>query len=390
MSTAATARIDQLFERTKLACFGRYTLRVPVDTELTFGENVIDDGFITYPDAAGQVNELLTQHWNKVLMSDDTAELIEIKEGPKPGGKYFWYYRHGFAKEDGAKDFYGITLANGHAFSYQGMALKGGQATAWADVETHIRNLRYRDPDEVPQEPGVCLKLGFVRETNYQFRERFDGGIYIPSLPDISFSVSSNKKARTVSAGEKGLLQSIQSQRNILGRNYPKLDTLREGKKTVGIWAGEESLVRRKDGTHDFEWEFISDQRTVSHPGVINAKLFSKVEQDRIGAAAKASLSDEEAIALWDRLLGSLDFRVPVPGGPVSKGPNGEAVALRPLKAGEVCPVAGMWRPVHPKLDQNGRADLYIPKGDTMPGELYGQLLRINPNDVNWILVQAL
>jgi len=63
---------------------------------------------------------------------------------------------------------------------------------------------------------------------------------------------------------------------------------------------------------------------------------------------------------------------------------------LQPLKAGEVCPVAGMWRPVHPKLDQNGRADLYIPKGDTMPGELYGQLLRINPNDVSWILVQAL
>ena len=165
---------------------------------------------------------------------------------------------------------------------------------------------------------------------------------------------------------------------------------MREGKKTVGIWMGEESLVRRKDGTHDFEWEFISDERTVSHPGRLGAKLFSKVEQDRIGAAAKASLSDEEAIALWDRLLGSLDFRVPVPGGPVSKGPNGEAMALRPLKAGEVCPVAGMWRPVHPKLDQNGRADLYITKGDTMPGELYGQLLRINPNDVNWILVQAL
>ena len=93
MSTAATARIDQLFEKTKLACFGRYTLRVPIDAELTFGENVIDDGFITYPDAATQVNQLLTQHWNKVLMADDTAKLIEIKEGPLPGGKYFWYFK---------------------------------------------------------------------------------------------------------------------------------------------------------------------------------------------------------------------------------------------------------------------------------------------------------
>jgi hypothetical protein len=49
----------------------------------------------------------------------------------------------------------------------------------------------------------------------------------------------------------------------------------------------------------------------------------TKVQADRIGAAAASSLNDQEAIALWDKLLDGLKFRVAVPGAPA------DAVAIK-------------------------------------------------------------
>jgi hypothetical protein len=44
--------------------------------------------------------------------------------------------------------------------------------------------------------------------------------------------------------------------------------------------------------------------------------MFTKVEHNMVGAAKAASLSDDEAVALWDKLLSGLKFRVKVPGAP--------------------------------------------------------------------------
>ncbi len=316
MMVLSIPRIDNLFIETKLVCFGRYTLRVPLEAQLNWGKQTINDGFITYPNAANQVKEILTQHWDMVRSKDSTAEIIAVKNGPIQGGSYFWYYHSDLFKKEDARNFFGATVANGHAFIYQGGGVKGEAESEFANNLETIHNLRYRDADEIPTDPGVCIELGFVKENTYRFQEHFAVGIYLPSLPDVSFSVGSNKDATGVG---DGLLKGIQEQRIILGNLYPELDNLREGKKTIRSWVGEESLVRRKDGTHEFDWEAISGERSVAHPGVIEAKLYSKVEQNRIGAATQASVSDAEAIALWDKLLRSLSYRVEVPSGPVQK-----------------------------------------------------------------------
>lgn len=44
--------------------------------------------------------------------------------------------------------------------------------------------------------------------------------------------------------------------------------------------------------------------------------MFTKVKDNLVGAAKKASVSDDEAVAVWDKLLSSLKFRVRVPGAP--------------------------------------------------------------------------
>ncbi|MBB5609900.1 hypothetical protein HDE71_004216 [Janthinobacterium sp. S3M3] len=81
-------------------------------------------------------------------------------------------------------------------------------------------------------------------------------------------------------------------------------------------WHGEESLIRRTDGVHDFEWALVGKPGSIAYPSVLEASMYTKVEHNMVGAAEAASLSDEEAIALWDKLLSGLKFRVKVPGAP--------------------------------------------------------------------------
>ncbi|NRR30383.1 hypothetical protein HSX11_09285 [Oxalobacteraceae bacterium] len=115
---------------------------------------------------------------------------------------------------------------------------------------------------------------------------------------------------------ELSLLARIEQAKKSQGMSYPSRTVLREGKRDVQHWHGEESLIKRKDGTHDFEWAFVGTPKDVANPSEYHATMFSKVEHNVVGAAHVASLSDDEAVALWDKLLSGLKFRVKVPNAP--------------------------------------------------------------------------
>jgi hypothetical protein len=185
--------------------------------------------------------------------------------------------------------------------------------------------LRLRTPDEIPIEPGYCIENGFMTDIDYTDQEMVNIGIEIPSLPDVSFSVSSNKNAygdytpeefEKIQRPKLSLLARIKEAQDDQGFHYPSRTVLREGKRDVQHWHGEESLIRRKDGTHDFEWALVGTPRDVANPSEFSAQMFTKVEHNTVGAAKSASLSDDEAVALWDKLLSGLKFRVKVPGAP--------------------------------------------------------------------------
>jgi hypothetical protein len=351
--------IARLFEETKLVGFGRYVLRVPLETKINFGTTIIGNGFEIYEGKGKQVFDLLREKWDKILYSNSSATLISQHHGPVSGGGYFWYFASEGAKEENLREYYGVFPFNDHAFVYKGGGVGLAELEkAFAKQTELIKSLRYRKDDELPQEAGVCLPFSFVSDETYSFQERFDAGIYLPSLPDVRFFVSSNVGARI--RDDEHLLNSIKEQRKDLGSNYPVIHTLREGKKTVGVWDGEESLVTNKDKSHEFDWEFVGKQRSVAFPGSLSAGLRSKVAKDLEGAAKTVSLTDEEAIELWDKLLDSLAFRVPVPGASRAEMEINH-ITFHP---GDTCPLTGMWQAVHPKLFADHRNRYFIRQGE--------------------------
>ena len=319
-------RLETLFLKTKIVCFGRYALEIPREAQLISGGTIILSEIKTIPGGITEKNERMTEEIEKIKKSDPASEIIYNGKGPIENSWQLQYYDGKFSKEDGDLFFKTYVIKGSHIFILDGSKRKDETiADSKRNQMVRANNLRLRDENEVPKEPGYCVKNGFMSDNKYDSQEMADAGLYFPSFPDVTFSITSNKNAYgdyppaeydAKVRGELSLLARIQQAKDQQGKNYPARTLLREGKRDVQHWHGEESLIRRTDGVHDFEWTLVGTPRDIAYPAVLEASMYTKVAHNMVGAAETASLTDEEAIALWDRLLSGLKFRVKVPGAP--------------------------------------------------------------------------
>jgi len=316
-------RLQRLFSKTKLVCFGRYALEIPLEGALDWGSEstveVYDGGMEEVHQRAG---DLIT----KLKLAQSTAEVIYQGKGPDDDTWQIRYYEGDISKEMGMLLFRTFIVKEGYIFRIGDITHDGETeaqvATRQADL---VRRTRLRASDDAPAEPGLCIPHGFIAQSTYDKQEMVNAGIHLPSLPDVSFSVSSNKDAyadyskelfEKIKPTELSLLGRIEGAKKDQPLTYPHRDVFREGKRDLHHWRGEESLYKRKDGVHDFEWALVGTPGDVAHPSEFNVKMYSMVAHNTVGAAKQASLTDDEAVALFDRLLAGLKYRVKVPGAP--------------------------------------------------------------------------
>ena len=319
-------RLETLFLKTKIVCFGRYALEVPQEAQLISGGTTILSEIKTIPGGITEKNERIAEEIGKIKKNDPTSEITYNGKGPIENSWQLQYYDGEFSKEGGRLIFKTYITKGNHILILDGSTRKGETiADSIENQMVRANNLHLRDENEVPKEPGYCVKNGFMTDKKYDSQEMADTGLYFPSFPDVTFSITSNKNAYgdyppaeydAKVRGKLSLLARIQEAKNQQGKNYPPRTLLREGKRDVQHWHGEESLIRRTDGVHDFEWTLVGTPGDIAYPAVLEASMYTKVAHNMVGAAEASSLTDEEAIALWDRLLSGLKFRVKVPGAP--------------------------------------------------------------------------
>lgn len=323
-SVEMSDRLKRLFANTKLVCFGRYALEVPMEAQLIYGR--VGDVDVVESHAYN-IKEIAASALTNAENENDEIE-IEFN-GPVPACDSWQirYYPSQSKKEQGALMFETFVRKGEYVFSQRDMVLseETDSKKAAERQREFVDRLRSRSEDEIPREPGYCIPHAFLGESKYSDQEMDSAGLFIPSLPDVSFSVSSNKDAyadydkeeyEKVWRPKLSLIGRINQAKKDQPFSYPSHTLLRQGKRGVHHWHGEESLIKRKDGTHDFEWALVGTPRNVAIPSEFGATMYTKVEHNKIGAARKSSLSDDEAIALFDKLLTGLKFRVQVPGAP--------------------------------------------------------------------------
>lgn len=319
-------RLSKLFSKTKLVCFGRYALEVPQEAQLVWGSASFPSKVEVFPGGLNASKQRIEDDIAKLKADNKTVEIKYNKTGPVENSWQIRYYPSKNAKSEGLYLF-DTYINKGDLTFVLGGAIEDNEtedATASREA-VRAKSLRLRMPDEVPTEPGYCIEHGFMASSFYGDQEMVNVGIIIPSLPDVRFSVSSNKDAYGDYAPEEfekiqrpklSLLARIKEAQDDQGIYYPSRTVLREGNRNVQHWHGEESLIKRKDGTHDFEWALVGIPKDIANPSDFSAQMFTKVEHNTVGAAKLASLSDNEAVALWDKLLSGLKFRVKVPRAP--------------------------------------------------------------------------
>lgn len=320
-------RLEAIFEKTKILCFGRYAIEVPQEAQLIPGNAELNSDIEIIVGGLETAKRRADEEFKKVKWEDGTAEITYNGPGPITDSWQVRYFADKYKKERNAL-FFGTYITKGEITFVLGDSVSRGETegTVIARQLVQAKSLRLRAADEAPTEPGFCIEHGFMASDRYGDSEKISAGIYLPSLPDVTFSISSNKDAyadydkatfEEMKRNELPLLARIKDAQKTQGALYPKREVLREGKRDVQHWKGEESLIRRPDGTHDFEWAFVGTPTEVANPSEFHAAMFTKVKDNLVGAANKASVSDDEAVALWDKLLSSLKFRVKVPGAPV-------------------------------------------------------------------------
>ncbi|MCS0591528.1 T6SS immunity protein Tli4 family protein [Massilia norwichensis] len=314
--TEMSPRLKKLFAKTKAVCFGRYVLDVPEEAQLILGNQEMPAEIVTHENAAGKEKDLVEAFRKATLIKRENAEFTSLSAGPVPNSLLLRYFGSPYLKSVGAEGIMSFVPAGTHVFEFGWGSGDEESADQIIRQSADIaRNLRARDNTEVPKGPGACIDLGFIAETTGKFQEIFSAGVHFPSLPDVSFSVMSNKDASTDGPNGVGIIARHEAAMRDQGVVFPfdtGLTRLRMGKHIVNGWNGEEVLLRHngKDGVmiHEFMWEAIGKTGDLRHPAAVDINLDTGVAANT-KYAVKGSLTDDEAVALWDKLLSSLRFR---------------------------------------------------------------------------------
>ena len=194
-----------------------------------------------------------------------------------------------------------------YVFDGGGSASEGALSSAYEFQQSLAESIRFRAVGEVPTEPGFCIDSGLIQRSKFN-REEVTATIRLRQYPSVTLTfmsyVTGNpdrellRRASTIPPGYEEVAAQMQ--------------TLRRGNRNLGQVKGQELLVRGDgDGkkAYEFLWESQGQADSLEYP-FLSLQLSTTGESDAEGEVIDAPFdSNEEAMALWDEILGSLRLR---------------------------------------------------------------------------------
>jgi hypothetical protein len=379
--TKLTPRLQPMFENTKTVCFGRFMVDVPTTAIIAWGGTDVPLGVTIYSEGVDEVNVLAEKfidelNSKKAINHDDVPLLLAVENMAEPKGKIVTGYES-FQSINGLK-INGYFKLNSDGVIIDSRPLRDDRDSTIADIKSIARRLRQRAEIEIPTEPGNCVEKFFLPdalddEKNHP-GEHIRIGFRLKDFPDAHLSISiapSNPhdpesdslqrqwkriKETSTTPEEKKALASIKF--------------YRESARQIHDWkTGYEVLVRNPDeervhSYHDFQIKFTGVPHDPYKP-YADIQFQTGVANNAAGAT-KASLTDEEAIAVWDKITSTIRVR-PTTATPVKSADAGPRLPLGELAAtGRTCPQTGWWVPDEESGTKGGGRQ-HIKKGERMP-----------------------
>lgn len=362
---------------TSTYCLGRFLLDVPAGSKLSGGNYKYD--FISIEPVKRIAFEDFEKDFNVRAAQLKAAQhkltkqsmLLESSQ-PDKGSRIIASWKADFSKA--LITIAGYRWIDGNLFKLEDEVGGDKQTLGTSSMRDTLARLRPRADTEIPAAPGYCFEGGFIAKADWE-NEEASVDIDIAGHPDAFVSVwvyplASHKK-------DKPLLERMGGLSQALGNLATAVNVLRKGDRQIGPYKGQEHLASAPNSGgmrgHAFVWE-TQGEGTLDMPAI-------KIElttghQDSKGNPQKTTLTDQQAMKLWDEILNS--FRLRPTGGQVKTGaaggepqpplPLGELVAT-----GNACPQTGWWQTSEPGEVAGGRRQRFE-AGEAMPeATLLGQ-----------------
>ncbi|TYZ56573.1 hypothetical protein C2I33_01780 [Ralstonia solanacearum] len=248
------------------------------------------------------------------------------------------------------------------------------------DLNVAARNLHARAEDGIPAAPGVCLDGAFLDDSSgWLTHETIPFGIRLKEFPDVHFSIQTirNQGSLIESSALEPRLKKAEENASRMGDGgwYRRIKMLRRADRQIEGWTGYEALDRVPEqedvrGHHDFKFMGLGHPTDPLRPE-LDVQMQTGVADNMIGKHL-TSISDEEAVALWDKLTSTIRVR------PVGVSGSGKAASNSPqpphspstplgelAATGRQCPQTGWWR--CPDVGATDGGHRFIHEGQVMP-----------------------
>jgi hypothetical protein len=369
--TTLSPRLLLLFEKTRTVCFGRFLMQIPATATIVYGPAEVETS-IEY--LVGQSDKVAEHVAARLAEVEEEREFLRKTDIPRLPlfGKVIDGVRPGQKIVIGSKNRVGYAV---HSFIPVGKDLfvqSVDSVLPDEDIVSTINrvasNLRPRLEDEVPAEPGACIEAAFI-PSQHEY-ERVTIGIRLKEFPDVHLSVDVHKNLNYIPVGNSPILLREQAKEEAVadgfGPVFARTKIFRQHERQLGIWKGEELALRAppfKNNTDAHEFRYYSGG-AVNDPlqPELDIRLDSGVEDDT-KAKVKPSITDEEALALWDKIITTIRVRQP---GDATQAPRARAPIASTVPAGGICPETGWWECTDRKNIEGGTRRLFK-AGERMP-----------------------
>jgi hypothetical protein len=379
--TKLTPRLQAMFEKTKTVCFGRFLVDVPASATVAWGDVSVPLGVEVYPDGVDEVKELEQKFIDKLKSEKNINKnyvplLLAIDEMSQPEGKIVTGYED-FESLDDLK-INGYFRMNKDGVVIDSRPMRDEKDETIAEIKGIARRLRRLPENEIPTEPGNCIEYAFLPDDpaadKAHLGELIRIGFRLKEFPDthLSIFVGPSNPHYGESDSLKWQLEQLEKRLKAEDPNHPRLKTryLRRGDRQIHDWVGGfEALSHTPDQPeahpiHDFGMDFRGVPSDPYKP-YLDIRMQTGVF-DNVAGATNASLTDEEAVAVWDRITSTIRVR-PASTAPAKAADAGPRRPLGELAAtGRTCPQTGWWAS-DDAPDKNGGGSQHVKAGDIMP-----------------------
>lgn len=379
--TPLSPHLQTALKNLKPHCFGRFLIDLPEGTTVAWGHTAVPITVEVAPDRADELEATVRATEDRLKkeprypLTKGLHLYFETHDGPLPGMK------HVFSQENfDSEGFLRINtyFAMGTSLvAIQARPLEKNKERALAIINDIARRLRPRAEHEIPSEPGQCIENAFLMdrpdEDKQEVRDFLNVGFRLKDPADVHLSISI-EAATDNEQGKPGLeklLNDSEAEARKEGNYnlYGVLTSFRRAKREIHDWKdGFEFLTKTPDeegshAHHDFWMIFRGQVDKLYHP-YVEVKMYSGVSDNQSGSI-KPSITDAEAIALWDALTSTIRVR------PVQAKTSNTDPALEPLgtlaATGRLCPQTGLWRCIDEDRPVQGGRTRRLQAGDRMP-----------------------